>query len=140
MGAAPGGMERHAYTLYTALARRGHMVHVFTSPLDSVGGKEVKSTLEGGSSDVEPVIHCHVGEPGSKWRYNKAWEQFEEMNRNEPFDVVHSESVALPHWLAHGLPNLAVTWHGIVSGIEFLEKKIYSFMGRYKKKNFKKTF
>ncbi|KAE9446310.1 hypothetical protein C3L33_21790, partial [Rhododendron williamsianum] len=47
VGAAPGGMERHAHTLYTALARRGHMVHVFTSPLDSVG-KEVKSSLEGG--------------------------------------------------------------------------------------------
>lgn len=129
MGAAPGGMERHAHTLYTALARRGHMVHVFTSPLDSVR-KEVKSILEGGSGD--PVIHCHEGEPGSKWRYNKAWEQFEEENRDEPFDVVHSESVALPHWLARGLPNLAVTWHGIVSRIEILETKKIIFMGRKK--------
>jgi hypothetical protein len=25
-------MERHAHTLHTALARRGHQVHVFTSP------------------------------------------------------------------------------------------------------------
>ncbi|KAJ4826536.1 hypothetical protein Tsubulata_034972 [Turnera subulata] len=34
VGSAPGGMERHAYTLHTALSRRGHDVHVFTSPLD----------------------------------------------------------------------------------------------------------
>ncbi|KAF7127489.1 hypothetical protein RHSIM_Rhsim11G0041400 [Rhododendron simsii] len=120
VGAAPGGMERHAHTLYTALARRGHMVHVFTSPLDSVG-KEVKSILEGGSGD--PVIHYHEGEPGSKWRYNKAWEQFEVENRDEPFDVVHSESVALPHWLARGLHNLAVTWHGIA--LESIYSSIY---------------
>ncbi|KAF7129624.1 hypothetical protein RHSIM_Rhsim10G0168200 [Rhododendron simsii] len=99
VGAVPGGMERHAHTLYTALACCGHMVHVFTSPLDS------------------------VGEPGSKWRYNMAWEQFEVENRDEPFDVVHSESVALPHWLARGLPNLAVTWHGIA--LESIYSSIY---------------
>lgn len=31
-GTTPGGMERHAHTLHTALSRRGHRVHVFTSP------------------------------------------------------------------------------------------------------------
>ena len=34
IGTTPGGMERHAFTLHTALASRGHHVHVFTSPLD----------------------------------------------------------------------------------------------------------
>lgn len=32
IGAAPGGMERHASTLYHALAARGHEIHVFTAP------------------------------------------------------------------------------------------------------------
>ena len=32
VASAPGGMERHAHTLHTALAARGHRVHVFTSP------------------------------------------------------------------------------------------------------------
>ncbi|KAK9209093.1 hypothetical protein WN944_001457 [Citrus x changshan-huyou] len=34
VGAAPGGMERHASTLYHALAARGHEIHVFTAPSD----------------------------------------------------------------------------------------------------------
>lgn len=122
MGSVPGGMERHARTLHGALARRGHMVHVFTSPLESVGKEVVKSTLEGSSGEGEPIIHSHEGEPG-KWRYNKAWEQFEEENRTKPFDVVHSESVALPHSLAVKLPNLAVSWHGIA--LEIAHSFIY---------------
>lgn len=34
IGAAPGGMKRHASTLYHALAARGHEIHVFTAPSD----------------------------------------------------------------------------------------------------------
>ncbi|KAF5195907.1 Udp-glycosyltransferase superfamily protein [Thalictrum thalictroides] len=34
VGAEPGGMECHASTLYTALAARGHEIHVFTVPSD----------------------------------------------------------------------------------------------------------
>ncbi|KAF2287342.1 hypothetical protein GH714_039678 [Hevea brasiliensis] len=34
IGAAPGGMERHASTLYHALAARSHEIHVFTVPSD----------------------------------------------------------------------------------------------------------
>ncbi|GMI63617.1 hypothetical protein like AT1G73160 [Hibiscus trionum] len=34
VGAAPGGMERHAATLYHALAAKGHEIHVFTVPSD----------------------------------------------------------------------------------------------------------
>ncbi|CAA2989630.1 Phosphatidylinositol N-acetylglucosaminyltransferase [Olea europaea subsp. europaea] len=107
----PGGMERHAHTLHTALARRGHQVHVFTSPpLDNTKSQEEIRTKR--SHVSSPIIHWHEGEPG-KWRYNKAWEQFQEENQREPFDVIHSESVALPFWLARNLSNLVVSWHGI---------------------------
>lgn len=111
-------MERHAFTLHTALVRRGHQVHVFTSPPPTTESQEVINS---------PKIHWHEGEPG-RWRYNKAWEQFEEENQREPFDVVHSESVALPHWLARNLPNLAVSWHGIA--LESLQSDIYQDLAR----------
>ncbi|KNA23715.1 hypothetical protein SOVF_022550 [Spinacia oleracea] len=120
-GSAPGGMERHAYTLHSALAERGHKIHVFTSPYDQPITSPATSSL------VYPIIHCHEGEPG-KWRYNKAWEQFTEENDREPFDVVHTESVALPHWLARQLTNLVVTWHGIA--LESLQSSIYQDLAR----------
>ncbi|KAH6790972.1 UDP-Glycosyltransferase superfamily protein, partial [Perilla frutescens var. frutescens] len=116
--ATPGGMERHAHTLHTALARRGHEVHVFTSPpADPVPPTTAAS----------PVVHCHEGEP-EKWRYNKAWEQYEEENKKQPFDVIHSESVALPFWLARGVENLAVSWHGIA--LESVQSSIYQDLTR----------
>ncbi|KAK3429688.1 hypothetical protein EUGRSUZ_E01172 [Eucalyptus grandis] len=117
VGTTPGGMERHAYTLHTALAARGHQVHVFTSPVEGT----VKDNM-GDSPTPPPRLHFHEGEPG-RWRYNKAWEMFVEENRREAFDVVHSESVALPHWLARDVPNLAVSWHGIA--LESLQSDIY---------------
>uniref|UniRef100_A0A803PQ37 Glycosyltransferase n=1 Tax=Cannabis sativa TaxID=3483 RepID=A0A803PQ37_CANSA len=113
-------MERHAYTLHTALSRRGHQVHVFTSPPD--GGDNSKTPTS------SPFIHCHEGEPG-RWRYNKAWEQFLEENKLKPFDVVHSESVALPHWLARNLDNLVVSWHGIA--LESLQSNIVQDLTRH---------
>lgn len=120
VGTVPGGMERHAHTLHTALSRRGHRVHVFTSPV--ADGTGISPPSENAGSGV-PQLHFHEGEPG-RWRYNKAWEQFEVENAaGEPFDVVHSESVALPHWLARKLPNLAVSWHGIA--LESLQSDIY---------------
>ncbi|XP_057448788.1 uncharacterized protein LOC130740267 [Lotus japonicus] len=117
IGTTPGGMERHAHTLHTALANRGHRVHIFTSP-----PQDTKNQQAGSPSPTSPHIHFHEGEPG-KWRYNKAWEQFLVENQLEPFDVVHSESVALPHWLARDLPNLAVSWHGIA--LESLQSSIF---------------
>ncbi|OMO93732.1 Glycosyl transferase, family 1 [Corchorus olitorius] len=122
LGTAPGGMERHAYTLHNALTRRGHQIHVFTSPLDD--GKDIHPETPDSNS---PRIHCHEGEAG-KWRYNKAYELFEEENQRQPFDVIHSESVALPHWLARNLNNLAVSWHGIA--LESLESSIYQDLTR----------
>ena len=117
IGTTPGGMERHAHTLHTALARRGHQVHVFTSP-------PPHDIIAPTSS---PYIHWHEGELG-RWRYNKAWEQYIEENKREPFDVVHSESVALPHWIARQLPNLAVSWHGIA--LESLQSDIFQDLAR----------
>lgn len=77
---------------------------------------------KGSPTSSSPRIHFHEGEPG-RWVYNKAWEQFLEENSLDPFDVVHSESVALPHSLAKTLPNLAVSWHGIA--LENLMSDIY---------------
>ncbi|XP_052171193.1 uncharacterized protein LOC127787269 [Diospyros lotus] len=135
VGATPGGMERHAHTLHTALASRGHEVHVFTSPVDEQDNKEElikpanrNNNNNNNSSNLSPIIHCHEGEPG-RWRYNKAWQLFEEENqRRRPFDVIHSESVALPHWLARHLPNLAVSWHGIA--LESVHSSIYQDLAR----------
>ncbi|KAJ1396861.1 Serine-threonine/tyrosine-protein kinase, catalytic domain [Sesbania bispinosa] len=129
IGTTPGGMERHAHTLHTALAHRGHQVHIFTSPpqdeSSSISSLEINNHQAGAPSS--PFIHCHEGEPG-RWRYNKAWEQFLEENQREPFDVVHSESVALPHWLARNLSNLAVSWHGIA--LESLQSRIFQDLAR----------
>ncbi|KAK9021126.1 hypothetical protein V6N11_011128 [Hibiscus sabdariffa] len=111
-------MNHHAYTLHTALARRDHRVHVFRSPLVN---RDHPGTLSITFSN-SPRIHCHEGEAG-KWSYNKAWEFLVEENRREPFDVIHSESVALPHRLARNLKNLAVSWHGIE--LETLHSNIY---------------
>ncbi|VFQ62474.1 unnamed protein product [Cuscuta campestris] len=120
---APGGMERHAHTLHTALARRGHCVHVFTSPPMS---KQVTTTWRGEHASA-PVIHWHQGEPG-RWRYNQAWEEFQEENKKEAFDVVHTESVALPHHLARNVSNLVVSWHGIA--LESAHSLIYQDLTR----------
>ncbi|XP_022980353.1 uncharacterized protein LOC111479741 [Cucurbita maxima] len=122
IGTTPGGMERHAYTLHTALSRRGHRVHVFTSPPPDYG---VVQNLSSATS--APYIHWHDGEPG-RWRYNKAWEQYEEENHREPFDVVHTESVALPHGVAKKLSNLAVSWHGIA--LESLQSDLFQDLAR----------
>ncbi|OIT24161.1 PREDICTED: uncharacterized protein LOC109216386 [Nicotiana attenuata] len=117
--ATPGGMERHAHTLHMAMAHRGHKVHVFTSPpiMDD-------SAL---SPFLSPTIHWHEGKPG-KWRYNKAWEQYEEENEREKFDVIHSESVALPNHVALGLSNLVVSWHGIA--LESVHSSIFQDLAR----------
>ncbi|KAI5656643.1 hypothetical protein M9H77_25436 [Catharanthus roseus] len=128
--ATPGGMERHAHTLHTALAQRGHEIHVFTSPPNEHEHENLPIYSQE-SPNLSPIIHWHEGEQG-KWRYNKAWEQFEEENQRDQnsnnFDVIHSESVALPHWLAKNLPNLAVSWHGIA--LESVQSSIYQDLAR----------
>ncbi|MCI55866.1 D-inositol 3-phosphate glycosyltransferase-like, partial [Trifolium medium] len=54
-------MERHAHTLHTALARRGHQVHVFTSPSEDETSTTTSISSKGSPSS--PYIHCHEGEP-----------------------------------------------------------------------------
>ncbi|XP_057965755.1 uncharacterized protein LOC131156242 [Malania oleifera] len=130
VGATPGGMERHAHTLHTALAHRGHQVHIFTSPPqegDIASIHHQENNNPHGSPIRAPRIHYHDGEPG-RWRYNRAWEQFVEEHDREAFDVVHSESVSLPYWVARRLPNLAVSWHGIA--LESLHSDIYQDLAR----------
>ncbi|MED6142946.1 hypothetical protein PIB30_002233 [Stylosanthes scabra] len=53
----PGGMERHAHTLHTALARRGHQVHVFTSPEATPFASDDNNHQADAPSS--PHIHCH---------------------------------------------------------------------------------
>ncbi|EOY13186.1 UDP-Glycosyltransferase superfamily protein [Theobroma cacao] len=112
--AAPGGMERHAATLYKALAAREHEIHVFTVP-----------------SDRKPHLDIHEGNLHVYFAANDhgsvncslAFEIFNTINANGAFDYVHTESVSLPHWRAKMVPNVAVTWHGI--WYEIMHSKLF---------------
>ncbi|KAM3331376.1 hypothetical protein ACQJBY_027408 [Aegilops geniculata] len=117
---APGGMERHAHTLHTALAARGHRVHVFTSPPPHT------EAAPSPSADG-PQLHFLDGTPG-QWRCDEAWKLYETEGDNDPFDVIHSESVAVFHRYARGVPNLVVSWHGI--SLEALHSGIYQDLAR----------
>ncbi|KAG8056009.1 hypothetical protein GUJ93_ZPchr0001g30043 [Zizania palustris] len=117
---APGGMERHAHTLHTALAARGHRVHVFTSPPPHTEAAPQRSA-DG------PQLHFLDGDPGV-WRCDEAWKLYEAEAENDPFDVIHSESVAVFHRWARGVPNLVVSWHGI--SLEALHSGIYQDLAR----------
>ncbi|KAI3687252.1 hypothetical protein L1987_80946 [Smallanthus sonchifolius] len=132
VGTTPGGMERHAYTLYTALATRGHEIHIFTSPPNedvSLITSKTTNTL---------IVHFHEDAQPGQWRYNKAWEQYEEENQKHPFDVIHTESVALPHYKARNIPNLAVSWHGIA--LEGVSSSIYQDLLRRPNEQISQSF
>ncbi|BAD68710.1 glycosyl transferase family 1 protein-like [Oryza sativa Japonica Group] len=120
VASAPGGMERHAHTLHTALAARGHRVHVFTSPPPHTEAAPPRSA-DG------PQLHFLDGDPGV-WRCDEAWKLYEAEAENDPFDVIHSESVAVFHRWARGVPNLVVSWHGI--SLEALHSGIYQDLAR----------
>lgn len=97
-----GGLERHASTLHRDLARRGHELHVFTS--SSTNATSTKN------------LNFHLSNPTAAGYLDQAtiWKQFQAENLNgRPFDVVHTESVALMHFRARNLKNIAVSWHGI---------------------------
>ncbi|XP_010277734.1 PREDICTED: phosphatidylinositol N-acetylglucosaminyltransferase subunit A [Nelumbo nucifera] len=114
VGAAPGGMERHASTLYSALAGRGHEVRVFTVPSDRLPRPDIHQ----GSLHV----HFAANDHGSV-NCSLAFEIFNRENMAGAFDYVHTESVSLPHWRAKMVPKVAVTWHGI--WYEIMHSKLF---------------
>ncbi|PIA30531.1 hypothetical protein AQUCO_05500071v1 [Aquilegia coerulea] len=114
VGAAPGGMERHASTLYTALAARGHEIHVFTVPSDRKSHPDIH--------DGNLHVHFAANDHGSV-NCSLAFEIFHKENNGKSFDYVHTESVSLPHWRAKMVPAVAVTWHGI--WYEIMHSKLF---------------
>ncbi|KAL5724145.1 hypothetical protein ACHQM5_007443 [Ranunculus cassubicifolius] len=114
VGAAPGGMERHASTLYTALAARGHEIHVFTVPSDRNPYPDIH--------DGNLHVHFASNDHGSV-NCSLAFEIFHKEGKRRPFDYVHTESVSLPHWRAKMVPGVAVTWHGI--WYEIMHSKLF---------------
>ncbi|XP_010471370.1 PREDICTED: uncharacterized protein LOC104751170 [Camelina sativa] len=108
VGSIPGGMERHAYTLYNSLASRGHEIHVFTVSSD-------RSNREEYHNNGDLHVYFAPNEHGTL-NHSQAFEIFDRINgADHPFDYVHTESVSLPHWRVKMVPNgdIAVTWHGI---------------------------
>lgn len=122
VASAPGGMERHALTLHSALAARGHRIHVFTSAADDDGAGRTANNSAG--------IRLHfLRGPAGQWRCDEAWALYEaEAAAEGAFDAVHSESVAVFHRRARGVANLAATWHGI--SLESLHSGIYQDLAR----------
>ncbi|KAJ7554831.1 hypothetical protein O6H91_05G011100 [Diphasiastrum complanatum] len=105
VGGVPGGLERHALTLHKVLAGRGHEVHVYTVSGDGTLPEEI----------TQEQLHVHFVKPNAAGNLDikQAWEKFLEANSSKAFDVVHSESVALPHWRARNISNMAASWHGV---------------------------
>lgn len=112
-GGTPGGLERHAMTLHRVLADRGHVVHVFT--MRQPGATTTVAQDEAEEERQHGNLHLHFVEPnaGGGFDHSRAWEKFVAANATRAFDIVHSESVALPHWRAHDVEKLAASWHGI---------------------------
>ncbi|MCO5607797.1 hypothetical protein L7F22_061998 [Adiantum nelumboides] len=105
-----GGLERHALTLHRHLALRGHHVHVFTSDGITAEVRTLQQQQLGGQ------LHLHICPPNKHGHFDiaPAWEVFVGLNASSPFDIVHSESVALPPAKAKEVGGAAVvSWHGI---------------------------
>lgn len=107
-----GGLERHAQTLHRALARRGHVVHVFTA------GSMVEDEKE------DECMHFHWSDR------SEAWGHFQKVNGSldKGFDIIHTESVCLDHHKARNLCNVVSTWHGI--GYEIIHSDILQELSR----------
>lgn len=112
IGGAPGGLERHALTLHEALAGRGHDVHVFTMvPGLNATSHSVRknNTVSLYSFDTATAMASN----GPTYNQTAAWAHFLTLNASKPFDILHTESVALHHSNAQSLSNLVASWHGI---------------------------
>ncbi|KAI4333594.1 hypothetical protein L6164_018378 [Bauhinia variegata] len=114
IGAEPGGMERHAFILYHALAARGHEVHVFSVPSDRKPHRDIHE----GNLHVYFAANDH-----GSLNTSLALEICNKINILKAFDYVHTESVSLPYWRAKLVPNVAVTWHGI--WYEIMHSKLF---------------
>ncbi|MQL81983.1 hypothetical protein Taro_014428 [Colocasia esculenta] len=91
-------------TLHLALARWGHELHVFTASPNS-------SAVPGEHSGAFN-LKFHLTSPTAAGYLNQHLFHAENSS-GRPFDVVHTESVALFHGRARNITNLAVSWHGI---------------------------
>lgn len=111
MDGKPGGMEHHASALYRDLASRGHQVHVFTTIPD---GSNI-------THHVEENLHVHIVPSLGKSEVGHSvveqfWQTFLAVNSSGAgFDLVHTESNALPPQNAVGISPTAATWHGIAA-------------------------
>ncbi|CAL9074704.1 unnamed protein product, partial [Musa acuminata var. zebrina] len=119
---APGGMERHALTSTRSRPPRASRARLY---LRSSSGERLP---EGGEEEEPGRPRLHFLSD-ARWRCDEAWGLYEaEAARGGPFDVVHSESVALFHRWARDVPNLVVSWHGI--SLEALHSGIYQDLAR----------
>ncbi|GAA0146540.1 glycosyltransferase [Lithospermum erythrorhizon] len=104
IGDSPGGMERHASTLYYFLAARGHEIHVFTVPSDRKSHEDIH----------ENNLHVYfAANDHGTLNCTKAFRIYSLERIAKDFDYVHTESVSLPHWRAKTVSRVAATWHGI---------------------------
>ncbi|ORC91389.1 putative glycosyl transferase-like [Trypanosoma theileri] len=120
---ATGGMQFHAFHIYSQLAARGHYVHVFVSGSQRKALKTLRyctdpnthlSTLcndENALLVVQQIASTKDGEYSVEWLKN-CQAAFHAVHAKKPFDVIHSESwSAVPNIFQLGVP-FAVTWHG----------------------------
>ncbi|KAH9598223.1 hypothetical protein LSM04_007821 [Trypanosoma melophagium] len=118
-----GGMQYHAFHIYSQLAERGHYVHVFVSGSARRGLKTLryctnpKTHITSLCNDknarlvVEQIASTRNGEYSVEWLDN-CNAAFHAIHAKKPFDVVHSESwAAVPNVYQLGVP-FSVTWHG----------------------------
>ncbi len=101
----PGGMQSHAFDLYSGLAGVGHRVQVFTSRHPKYGPytREIDGRLT--------VHYCPLGEPEA---YSSEYFHCTlEMYRSQgPFDIIHTESSAARRLVGESMIPVVVTWHG----------------------------
>ncbi|KEG11157.1 putative glycosyl transferase-like [Trypanosoma grayi] len=138
---ATGGMQFHAYHIYSQLAARGHYVHVFvTGPpsgqLQKLGyctdpdtNKTSLCGLDKARLVVEQVASKHNSAYSVKW-LEECLSVFQRYHEAQPFHLVHSESwAAVPNMYQLGLP-FAVTWHG--SMLDWLRSELNYIAHNYR--------
>ncbi|EAN97349.1 putative glycosyl transferase-like [Trypanosoma cruzi] len=118
-----GGMQLHAFQIYSQLAARGHYVHVFVTGPPGNYRRELMYCVDPENNTTRvcknPEARLVVQQvPSSEnMGYSVAWmnncvKAFNILHTKQPFDVVHSESwAAVPNIYQLRLP-FAVTWHG----------------------------